>query len=81
MGKIFNIIVDYSLRVTTLFVLSIFGGLMYVTKLFLDKKPEYNDGEKAGIYIGISVPALIISYLFVRLLAILPLTNPLPAFY
>jgi hypothetical protein len=47
--------------------LIVFGVAIYITKLFVDRrKPEYTDGEKAGIYIGVSIPAFFLSFYFSR---------------
>ena len=48
--------------------LIVFGGAMYLTKVLVDRrKPEYTDGEKAGIYIGVSIPAFFLSFYFSRI--------------
>ena len=68
MGKILDTIVKYlPPPLIIIFVLTLFGGLMYVTKLFLDRTTQYTDGEKAGIYIGVSIPLLLISYVLVKI--------------
>lgn len=47
--------------------LIVFGGAIYLTKFLVDRrKPEYTDGEKAGIYIGVSIPAFFLSFYFSR---------------
>lgn len=49
--------------------LILFGLAIYITKILVDnKKPEYTDGEKAGIYIGVSIPAFFLSFFFSRYL-------------
>ena len=49
--------------------LILFGVAIYITKLLVDRrKPEYTDGEKAGIYIGVSIPSFFLSFYFSRFL-------------
>lgn len=57
----------FYLFVFWIFVFAIFGVIIYYTKLILDKRTHYNDAEKAGIYVGVSIAALIFSYTFATL--------------